>query len=64
MVDPSFSYETSKAVLNANVANPFLNYLTPDKFPGSLRNSGTVSVASLLRPSAVQCDQPDEQFRT
>lgn len=50
MVDPSFSYEQSKAVLNANVTNPFLNYLTPDKFPGSLRNSATVSVASLLRP--------------
>jgi len=50
MVDPAFSYEQSKATLNANVANPFLNYLTPDKFPGSLRNPTTVSVASLLRP--------------
>lgn len=50
MVDPSFSYEQPKSVLNANVANPFLNYLTPDKFPGSLRNTATVSIASLLRP--------------
>lgn len=50
MVDPAFSYEQSKATLNATVTNPFFNYLTPDKFPGSLRNTGTVSVASLLRP--------------
>jgi hypothetical protein len=50
MVDPAFSYEQSKAVLNATIANPFFNYLTPDKFPGSLRNSATVSTASLLRP--------------
>ena len=33
------------------MTNPFRNYLTPDKFPGALRNGkATVTVASLLRP--------------
>ena len=49
MADPSFRYE-QKAALNTQVANPFRNYLTPDKFPGQARNTATVSVGSLLVP--------------
>ena len=30
--------------------NPFRNYLTPDVFPGSLRNQTTVALGSLLVP--------------
>jgi hypothetical protein len=50
MADPSFSYEVPKSTFNASVANPFLNYLTPDKFPGSLRTAGNPTQGSLLRP--------------
>ena len=50
MVDPSFSYEIARSTLNQNVTNPFFNYLTPDKFPGSLRSAPTISIANLLRP--------------
>lgn len=50
MADPNFSYETPKSVFNLSVANPFLNYLTPDKFPGSLRSATTISQGNLLRP--------------
>ena len=50
MVDPSFSYETPKSVFNLSVPNPFLNYLTPDKFPGSLRSTTSISQGNLLRP--------------
>src|SRR6185436_6822205 len=39
MADPNFSYETPKSVFNQSVTNPFFNYLTPDKFPGTLRTS-------------------------
>ncbi len=49
MMDPAFKYE-QKTAINTQVPNPFRNYLTPDKFPGSLRNTATVSVASLLVP--------------
>jgi hypothetical protein len=49
MADPSFRYE-QKTVLNTQVANPFRNYLTPDKFPGQSRNTATVSLGSLLVP--------------
>jgi hypothetical protein len=49
MMDPSFKYE-QKTLLNTQVANPFRNYLTVDKFPGSLRNSSTVTLGSLLKP--------------
>jgi carboxypeptidase family protein len=49
--DPSFLYEQPRSLTNAMVTNPFKNYLTPDVFPGALRNGGTnVTVASLLRP--------------
>ncbi|HWW77530.1 MAG TPA: hypothetical protein VNZ44_19160, partial [Pyrinomonadaceae bacterium] len=50
MVDPAFSYEIPRSTFNQTVANPFFNYLTPDKFPGSLRNQATISVGNLLRP--------------
>ena len=51
MADPNFLYDNPRSVTNATVANPFRNYLTIDKFPGSLRNgSANVTVASLLRP--------------
>jgi hypothetical protein len=48
-MDPAFRYE-QKTLLNTQVANPFRNYLTPDKFPGQLRNNATVSLGSLLVP--------------
>ncbi len=50
MVDPAFSYETPRSVFNQSVTNPFFNYLTPDKFPGSLRTQGTITIGALLRP--------------
>ncbi len=50
MVDPAFSYETPRSVLNQSVANPFFNYLTPDKFPGSLRTQTNITIGALLRP--------------
>ena len=49
MMDPAFRYE-QKTALNAQVTNPFRNYLTVDKFPGALRNSSTVTLGSLLKP--------------
>jgi hypothetical protein len=49
MMDPSFRYE-QKAVINTQVANPFRNYLTADKFPGALRNTATVALSTLLVP--------------
>jgi hypothetical protein len=51
MVDPSYLYELPRSLLNMEVANPFRNYLTPDKFLGSLRNTpNRVTIGSLLRP--------------
>jgi hypothetical protein len=49
MMDPAFRYEY-KTLLNTTVPNPFFNYLTPETFPGSLRNQRTVTLASLLVP--------------
>ena len=49
MSDPNLGY-TYKAQLSQNIANPFYNYLTPDVFPGTLRNQPTVTRGSLLRP--------------
>ena len=49
MMDPAFRYE-QKTALNTQVNNPFFNYLTPDKFPGALRNNRTVTLGSLLVP--------------
>jgi hypothetical protein len=49
--DPNFLYEQPRSVTNASVPNPFRNYLTPNVFPGALRNgAANVTVASLLRP--------------
>src|SRR6185312_12909781 len=49
MSDPALSYQYQGA-LSATVANPFYNYLTPQLFPGQLRNQKTVTVGSLLVP--------------
>jgi hypothetical protein len=49
MMDPSFRYE-QKTVINTQVANPFRNYLTVDKFPGQSRNTANVALSSLLVP--------------
>jgi Carboxypeptidase regulatory-like domain/TonB dependent receptor len=49
MADPAFRYE-QKTALNTQVANPFRNYLTQDKFPGQARNTATVTLGSLLVP--------------
>ncbi|MBI4873163.1 MAG: TonB-dependent receptor [Acidobacteria bacterium] len=49
LADPQLTY-THKGAVDQQVANPFYNYLTPDKFPGPLRNQRTVSVGSLLKP--------------
>jgi hypothetical protein len=49
MADPNLSY-TYKAQLSQNISNPFYNDLTPDLFPGALRNQATVTRGSLLRP--------------
>ena len=50
MVDPAFSYETPKSVFNLSVTNPFFNYLAPDKFPGTLRTTSSITQGALLRP--------------
>jgi hypothetical protein len=49
LMDPQLSY-TYKTLLNQRVNNPFYNYLTPDKFPGQLRNQAQVTLGSLLKP--------------
>jgi hypothetical protein len=48
-MDPAFKYE-QKTAINPQVTNPFRNYLTVAQFPGSLRNSPTVALSSLLVP--------------
>jgi hypothetical protein len=68
MMDPAFKYE-QKTLLNTQVANPFLNYLTPDKFPGQLRNASTVTLGSLLKPypqysSLIQRNTNGRRIRT
>jgi len=47
--DPRLSY-THQAALAVTIPNPFFQYLTPDKFPGQLRNQARASVGSLLKP--------------
>jgi hypothetical protein len=49
MQDPQLSY-THRTALQATVANPFYQYLTPDKFPGPNRNAPNVTIGSLLNP--------------
>ncbi len=48
-IDPRFGYEYRDAV-NARVDNPYYRALTPDKFPGGLRNQPQLAVNDLLRP--------------
>jgi hypothetical protein len=48
-IDPRFAYEYKTAV-NTRVNNPFYQILTPEKFPGGLRNQQQVTVNDLLRP--------------
>ena len=48
-MDPAFRYE-QRTESTRQVPNPFRNYLTPDKFPGQLRNTATVTLGSLLVP--------------
>ena len=49
MSDPNIGYALN-AQLSQNIPNPFYNYLTPNVFPGVLRNQPTVAKGSLLRP--------------
>ena len=49
LVDPQLSY-TYKTQLTQRINNPFFGYLTPDKFPGQLRNLQQVTYADLLKP--------------
>jgi hypothetical protein len=49
MRDPAFTSEYG-ALLNTRVPNPFRNYLTPETFPGALRNNADVTLGSLLVP--------------
>jgi len=51
LADPSFFYDNPRAVTNAEVTNPFLNSLTPEKFPGALRTSpARLTIGALLKP--------------
>ncbi|MEX2262318.1 MAG: carboxypeptidase regulatory-like domain-containing protein [Bryobacteraceae bacterium] len=47
--DPRFDYQHQSAV-NQRVANPFLNILPEEQFPGALRTQPTVTVGDLLKP--------------
>jgi hypothetical protein len=49
LVNPELIY-THKGAVDKQVANPFYGVLTPDQFPGTLRNQPTVPVRSLLTP--------------
>ena len=49
MVDPRIAYQY-KAATNVQVANPFYNILTVQKFPGTLRSQRTVGITSLMKP--------------
>jgi hypothetical protein len=48
LMDPQLSYQY-KTLLSTTVSNPFYNYLTPEKFPGQLRNQESVSLGTLLK---------------
>jgi hypothetical protein len=49
MMDPALSY-THRAELSRSIPNPFYQYLTPELFPGQLRNLPNVTVQQLLVP--------------
>lgn len=68
MMDPAFKYEL-RSQINTRVDNPFRNYLTPELFPGQLRNASTVTLGSLLKPypqytSLLQRNTNGRQMRT
>jgi len=68
MMDPAFKYE-QKTALSTQVTNPFFNYLTPNQFPGQLRNARTVTLGSLLVPypqygEMTQTNTDGKQMRT
>jgi hypothetical protein len=68
MMDPAFRYE-QRAALNTQVNNPFFGYLTPETFPGALRNNRTVTLGSLLVPypqygAITQTNTNGKQLRT
>jgi hypothetical protein len=68
MMDPAFRYEL-KSQINTSVANPFRNYLTPELFPGQLRNATNVALSTLLKPypqytSLLQRNTDGRQLRT
>jgi Carboxypeptidase regulatory-like domain/TonB dependent receptor len=46
-VDPKIIYQY-KGATSVSVPNPFYNYLTPQQFPGPLRNQPTVTLSTLL----------------
>jgi hypothetical protein len=48
-VDPRIIYE-HKGATQVTVPNPFYQYLTPEQFPGQLRNLRTVPITQLLTP--------------
>jgi hypothetical protein len=47
--DPAITYKY-QAQTSVAIANPFYHYLTPELFPGSLRNQLTVPISTLLSP--------------
>jgi hypothetical protein len=49
MMDPRIAF-TNRTAINQAVANPFYNILTPEKFPGTLRNQRTVPLSALMVP--------------
>jgi hypothetical protein len=49
MMNPALSWKY-QAELQRSIANPFYQYLTPQTFPGQLRNRQNVTVGSLLVP--------------
>jgi hypothetical protein len=49
LMDPALNYQY-KAELDRRVDNPFYQYLTPETFPGPLRNQRQVPVRDLLTP--------------
>ncbi len=49
LMDPRLSFQ-HKALLNQRVNNPFYRILTPQQFPGQLRNQQQVTVGTLMTP--------------
>ncbi|HET8548711.1 MAG TPA: TonB-dependent receptor, partial [Bryobacteraceae bacterium] len=47
--DPQIAFQ-HKSLVDQSVPNPFYQILTPNQFPGQLRNQRNVTVASLLAP--------------